>query len=65
MIKNYLLKSSIYSTLYMSLYTPSTHQSDFLTAFFNGKKMPLRSHIGVLKEYKGSYGTYYIQDLSK
>ena len=23
-------------------------------------KMPLRSHISVLKEYKGSYGAYYI-----
>ena len=28
-------------------------------------KMPLRSHLSVLKEYKGSYGAYYIQDLSK
>ena len=26
--------------------------------------MSLRSHISVLKEYKGSYGAYYMQDLS-
>ena len=25
-------------------------------------KMPLRSHISALKEYRGSYGAYYIQD---
>ena len=28
-------------------------------------KMPLRSNTSVLKEYKGSYGMYYIQDLSE
>ena len=28
-------------------------------------EMPLRSHFSVLKEYKGSYGVYYIQDFSE
>ena len=34
----YMMKTTylnlVYSTLYMSLYTPSTHYYDFLTAFF-------------------------------
>ena len=28
-------------------------------------KIPLSNNTSVLKEYKGSYGVYYIQDLSK
>ena len=66
MIKTSYLKI-VYSTLHMSLYTPSKDKDYCLTAFYKFLfiKMPLNNNANVSKEYKGSYRVYYIKSLSK